>query len=98
MRLFVSGSAPLLAETFHAFEVRTGHRILERYGMTETTLNTSNPLDGERIAGTVGFPLTGVELRVVDEYGPTLPQGAVGGPEAQGTQVFRGPCDRKRGE
>src|SRR3546814_8097903 len=48
MRLFVSGSAPLLAETFHAFEVRTGHRILERYGMTETTMNTSNPLDGER--------------------------------------------------
>src|SRR3546814_19116819 len=69
MRLFVSGSGPLLAETFHAFEVRTGHLILERYGMTETTMNTSNPLDGERIAGTVGFPMPGVELRDVDEEG-----------------------------
>ncbi|HEY9538530.1 MAG TPA: malonyl-CoA synthase [Kiloniellaceae bacterium] len=90
MRLFVSGSAPLLAETFHAFEVRTGHRILERYGMTETTMNTSNPLDGERIAGTVGFPLPGVELRVVDEDGRTLPQGAVGVLEVKGPNVFRG--------
>src|SRR3546814_13812941 len=90
MRLFVSGSAPLLAETFHAFEVRTGHRILERYGMTETTMNTSNPLDGERIAGTVGFPLPGVELRVVDEDGRTLPQGAVGVLEVKGPKAFRG--------
>ena len=61
MRLFVSGSAPLLAETHREFAERTGHAILERYGMTETNMNTSNPYDGERIAGTVGFPLPGVE-------------------------------------
>ena len=60
MRLFVSGSAPLLAETHVQFEERTGHRILERYGMTETNMNTSNPYDGERRAGTVGFPLPGL--------------------------------------
>ncbi|HEX9857144.1 MAG TPA: AMP-binding protein, partial [Paracoccaceae bacterium] len=65
VRLFVSGSAPLLAETHLAFEARTGHRILERYGMTETNMNTSNPCDGERRAGTVGFPLPGVELRIM---------------------------------
>src|SRR5690606_23090309 len=65
-RLFVSGSAPLLAETHVQFEERTGHRILERYGMTETNMNTSNPYDGERRAGTVGPPLPGVSLRVVD--------------------------------
>lgn len=64
MRLFVSGSAPLLAETHRSFAERTGHAILERYGMTETNMNTSNPYDGERIAGTVGFPLPGVSLRV----------------------------------
>ncbi len=66
MRLFVSGSAPLLAETHVRFEERTGHRILERYGMTETNMNTSNPYDGERRAGTVGFPLPGVELKITD--------------------------------
>ena len=66
IRLFVSGSAPLLAETHAEFEARTGHRILERYGMTETNMNTSNPYDGERRAGTVGLPLPGVELRVAD--------------------------------
>ena len=66
MRLFVSGSAPLLAETHVAFEARTAHRILERYGMTETNMNTSNPYDGDRRAGTVGFPLPGVELKVTD--------------------------------
>ena len=66
MRLFVSGSAPLLAETHRAFAERTGHAILERYGMTETSMNTSNPYDGERVAGTVGFPLPGVELRIAD--------------------------------
>ena len=66
MRLFVSGSAPLLAETHVEFEARTGHRILERYGMTETNMNTSNPYDGERRAGTVGLPLPGVEVRVAD--------------------------------
>ena len=66
IRLFVSGSAPLLAETHVEFEARTGHRILERYGMTETNMNTSNPYDGERRAGTVGLPLPGVELRIAD--------------------------------
>ncbi|MEM7238682.1 MAG: AMP-binding protein, partial [Pseudomonadota bacterium] len=64
VRLFICGSAPLLADTHRAFEHRTGHRILERYGMTETNMNTSNPCDGERRGGTVGFPLPGVELRI----------------------------------
>jgi len=90
MRLFVSGSAPLLPETFKAFEARTGHRILERYGMTETTMNTSNPLDGERIGGTVGFPLPGVEIRIADDDGKALPQGEVGVLEVKGPNVFRG--------
>jgi malonyl-CoA/methylmalonyl-CoA synthetase len=67
MRLFVSGSAPLLAETHQAWQARTGHRILERYGMTETNMNTSNPYDGDRRAGTVGMPLPGVELRIMGE-------------------------------
>ena len=66
MRLFISGSAPLLAETHREWQARTGHAILERYGMTETSMNTSNPYDGERVAGTVGFPLPGVEIRVAD--------------------------------
>jgi malonyl-CoA/methylmalonyl-CoA synthetase len=69
VRLFVSGSAPLLEETFVEFESRTGHRILERYGMTETNMNTSNPLDGERKPGTVGPPLPGVEVRICDDDG-----------------------------
>jgi malonyl-CoA/methylmalonyl-CoA synthetase len=90
IRLFVSGSAPLLADTFEEFEQRTGHRILERYGMTETTMNTSNPLDGERRAGTVGFPLPGVEVRITDEDGKALPQGEVGVLEVKGPNVFRG--------
>ena len=90
MRLFVSGSAPLLADTFNEFEARTGHRILERYGMTETTMNTSNPLHGERIGGTVGFPLPGVEVRVTDENGTALPQGEVGVLEVKGPNVFKG--------
>jgi malonyl-CoA/methylmalonyl-CoA synthetase len=91
MRLFTSGSAPLLAETHRAFFERTGHAILERYGMTETNMNTSNPYDGDRIAGTVGFPLPGVELRVVDaESGKTLPQGEVGVLEVRGPNVFPG--------
>ena len=64
MRLFVSGSAPLLAETHVQFQERTGHRILERYGMTETNMNTSNPYEGDRRAGTVGFPLPDVELKI----------------------------------
>ena len=69
MRLFISGSAPLLPETFAAFRERTGHTILERYGMSETGMNTSNPLDGERIGGTVGPALPGVSVRVVDDSG-----------------------------
>ncbi|GAB4267639.1 MAG: malonyl-CoA synthase [Pararhodobacter sp.] len=91
MRLFISGSAPLLAETHEAFEARTGHRILERYGMTETSMNTSNPYDGERRAGTVGFPLPGVELKITDpETGETLPQGQIGVIEVRGPNVFMG--------
>lgn len=91
MRLFVSGSAPLLAETHRRFEDRTGHRILERYGMTETNMSTSNPYDGERRAGTVGFPLPGVELTVTDpETGAELPRGETGMIEVRGPNVFRG--------
>lgn len=91
MRLFVSGSAPLLAETHREFERRTGHAILERYGMTETNMNTSNPYDGARIAGTVGFPLPGVSLRVVDpETGAALPDGEIGMIEVKGPNVFSG--------
>lgn len=91
MRLFTSGSAPLLAETHIAFEKRTGHRILERYGMTETNMTTSNPYDGERRAGTVGFPLPGVEIRVVDaESGKVLPNGEIGILEVRGPNVFKG--------
>ncbi|MBO9466420.1 malonyl-CoA synthase [Tropicibacter sp. R15_0] len=91
MRLFVSGSAPLLAETHVQFEERTGHRILERYGMTETNMNTSNPFDGERRAGTVGFPLPGVELKITNpETGETLPNGEVGQIEVRGPNVFKG--------
>lgn len=91
MRLFISGSAPLLAETHVQFEDRTGHRILERYGMTETNMNTSNPYDGERRAGTVGFPLPGVEVKVTDsKTGETLPQGEIGEIEVRGPNVFKG--------
>lgn len=93
MRLFISGSAPLSAETHKAFAERTGHAILERYGMTETNMNTSNPYAGERIAGTVGFPLPDVELRVTDPdstEGKPLPQGDVGVIEVRGPNVFKG--------
>jgi len=91
MRLFVSGSAPLLAETHRAFHEKTGHAILERYGMTETNMNTSNPYNGDRVAGTVGFPLPGVELRVVDpDTGVDLPAGEIGMIEVKGPNVFRG--------
>jgi malonyl-CoA/methylmalonyl-CoA synthetase len=91
MRLFVSGSAPLLAETHVAFEVRTGHRILERYGMTETNMNTSNPYDGDRRAGTVGLPLPGVEVIVTDPAtGAPLPAGETGLVEVRGPNVFKG--------
>jgi len=91
MRLFISGSAPLLAETHVAFEERTGHRILERYGMTETNMSTSNPYDGERRAGTVGFPLPDVELKITDpKTGETLPDGEIGSIEVRGPNVFKG--------
>ncbi|GJD51186.1 Long-chain-fatty-acid--CoA ligase [Methylobacterium crusticola] len=91
MRLFVSGSAPLLAETHRAWQDRTGHPILERYGMTETNMSTSNPYDGDRVAGTVGFPLPGVSLRVVDpESGEPLGTDAVGMIEVRGPNVFKG--------
>lgn len=91
MRLFISGSAPLLAETHIRFEDRTGHRILERYGMTETNMNTSNPYEGERRAGTVGFPLPDVELKITDpDIGAPVPQGDVGIIEVRGPNVFQG--------
>ena len=91
MRLFISGSAPLLAETHRQFEGLTGHRILERYGMTETNMNTSNPYMGERRAGTVGMPLPGVELKVTEPAtGATLPQGEIGLIEVRGPNVFKG--------
>ncbi len=91
MRLFVSGSAPLLAETHVAFEARTGHRILERYGMTETNMNTSNPYAGDRRAGTVGLPLPGVEVIVADpDTGALLPAGETGVVEVRGPNVFKG--------
>ena len=91
MRLFISGSAPLLAETHREFEARTGQAILERYGMTETNMSTSNPYDGARIAGTVGLPLPGVSLRVVDpESGAELPADEIGMLEVKGPNVFIG--------
>ncbi|MCC5903099.1 MAG: malonyl-CoA synthase [Halomonas sp.] len=91
MRLFISGSAPLLAETHEAFEARTGHAILERYGMTESNMNTSNPYIGKRRPGTVGIPLPGVEVRITDrETGCTIPQGETGMVELKGPNVFKG--------
>lgn len=90
MRLFISGSAPLLEETFDEFAARTGHTILERYGMTETGMNCSNPLDGERRAGTVGFPLPGTEVRVCDAQHRPLATGEIGELEVRGVNVFRG--------
>lgn len=90
MRLFVSGSAPLLADTHRQFESRTGHRILERYGMTETNMNTSNPYSAERRAGTVGLPLPDVELKVCAPDGTELPRGEIGIIEVRGPNVFKG--------
>jgi malonyl-CoA/methylmalonyl-CoA synthetase len=91
MRLFVSGSAPLLAQTHKDWEARTGHRILERYGMTETGMNTSNPLSGERRAGSVGPALPDVAVRVVDpDTGKALPVGEVGMIEVKGPNLFSG--------
>ena len=104
MRLFISGSAPLLTADFDAFHERTGHYILERYGMTETGMNTTNPYRGTRKAGSVGHPLPGVEVRVVDpESGEALPAGQIGSIEVRGPNVFdrywRNPektCEEKR--
>ncbi len=90
MRLFTAGSAPLLAETHEAFEARTGHRILERYGMTETGMITSNPYDGERLAGTVGYALPGVSVRIADGDGKEVARGEIGTIEVKGPNVFKG--------
>ena len=91
MRLFVSGSAPLLAETHVKWQERTGTAILERYGMTETNMNTSNPYDGDRRPGTVGFPLPSVEVMITDpSTGEKLPRGEVGSIEVRGPNVFKG--------
>ena len=90
MRLFTSGSAPLPAAEHDEFARRTGHRIVERYGMTETMILTSNPYDGDRVAGTVGYPLPGVELRVADEHGTPLGAGQLGTVEVRGDGVFLG--------
>lgn len=91
MRLFISGSAPLSADIHREFSERTGHAILERYGMTETNMNTSNPYDGDRLAGTVGHPLPGVSIRIAKpDTGDVLPQGEIGVIEIQGPNVFKG--------
>ena len=98
MRLFISGSAPLLIETFTEWQARTGHTILERYGMSETVMLTSNPCgedpryptQTERRGGTVGFPLPGVELRVVGDGDQPIPQGEIGGIQVNGPDVFKG--------
>lgn len=91
MRLFVSGSAPLSAEVHREFSARIGHAILERYGMTETNMNSSNPYDGDRVPGSVGLPLPGVEIRITDpETAMPLPQGGIGMIEVRGPNVFAG--------
>jgi malonyl-CoA/methylmalonyl-CoA synthetase len=93
MRLFLAGSAPLLPETFEDWRERSGHTIVERYGMSETVMLTSNPYhakDGERRAGTVGYPLPGVQLRIHDEKGQPCRNGDVGGIEVKGPNVFKG--------
>lgn len=98
MRLFISGSAPLLIETFSDWQARTGHTILERYGMSETVMLTSNPCGAdaryggatERRGGTVGFPLPGVDLRIVDDAGQPVPTGEIGGIQVRGPNVFKG--------
>jgi len=98
MRLFVAGSAPLLLETFNEWRTRTGHTILERYGMSETAMLTSNPYaadpryggQSERRGGTVGFPLPGVSLRVQDDSGKSLPVNEIGGIQVKGPNVFKG--------
>jgi malonyl-CoA/methylmalonyl-CoA synthetase len=92
MRLFISGSAPLLIETFNDWKTRTGHTILERYGMSETVMLTSNPYEpaATRRGGTVGRPLPGVGLRIHDDKGTPVRQGEIGGIEVKGPNVFKG--------
>jgi malonyl-CoA/methylmalonyl-CoA synthetase len=90
MRLFISGSAPLLPETFESFRERTGQTILERYGMTETGMIASNPLEGVRAAGTVGRPLPGIAVRIVDDDGEPCPPGVIGNVQVHGPNVFAG--------
>ncbi len=90
MRLFVSGSAPLLADTHRAWHAATGHHILERYGMTETNMNSSNPYEGERRPGTVGFALPGVDLRICDAAGRPVEAGEIGTIEVRGPNLFSG--------
>jgi malonyl-CoA/methylmalonyl-CoA synthetase len=90
MRLFISGSAPLTEATFHSWRERTGFEILERYGMSETIIIASNPLDGERLAGTVGFALPGMEVRIADDAGNPLTGDDVGMIEVRGSSVFSG--------
>jgi malonyl-CoA/methylmalonyl-CoA synthetase len=91
MRVFISGSAPLLTDTYHSFQERTGHTILERYGMTETGMNTSNPYEGGRVPGAVGLPLPGVEVRIAcPKTGAMLDTGETGMIEVRGPNVFKG--------
>jgi malonyl-CoA/methylmalonyl-CoA synthetase len=90
VRVFISGSAPLLEETFHDFESMTGHKILERYGMTETNMNTSNPIDGSRKPGTVGPPLPGIEIKIVDDNDKRVDKDVIGNLLVRGPNVFKG--------
>lgn len=90
MRLFISGSAPLLEQTHKQFEQRTGHKILERYGMSETSMQTSNPLEGDRRAGTVGLPLPGIDVRIVDQNNVAVVTGGIGSIQVKGPNVFQG--------
>ena len=90
IRIFISGSAPLLEETFHNFATKTGHEILERYGMTETNMNTSNPIEGKRKPGKVGLPLPGIELRIMDDGGHCLENDTIGNLQVKGPNVFKG--------
>ena len=90
MRLFTCGSAPLLPDTFEQVERQTGHRILERYGMTETNMNVSNPLEGRRVAGSIGLPLPGIEVRIAGKNDEPLAPGTVGEIQVRGPNVFVG--------
>lgn len=90
IRVFICGSAPLTEQVFNEWEARTGHRILERYGMSETIINTTNPLHGDRVPATVGFPLPKLELRIADDSGHAVPAGEVGTIEVRGPSVFSG--------